>query len=265
MRANDLNRDDLRAATACIESAMRDLGAELLILRQNGLRVSKKPDNSIVTNADLHADRAIQDLLANLTPHIPVVSEESFDSGQKFAEHQVYWCADPVDSTQNYADGGQDFSILVSLIESNRPILGLMYFPAQQLFFAGIDGVGAWKKSGGAPQTEIHCAALTESDVRVVVSSRGHAKPERLSHIIGTRKIASVNRIDGAIKFARIADGQADLYPRFTNLREWDLAAGHAIVMAAGGSVMDISGKPIIYGARADYICPHFFATGKKI
>ena len=247
---------------AAIVEFAENVSRETLRLRDNGLTVTHKSDNSIVTNADFAADRMIGQFLSALTPDIPIISEESPNLFPRQI-HPKYWCVDPIDSTTDYARGGDYFSINIGLIENGRPVLGVLAFPAFDEIYFGSKDMGAHKKNE-AGTNPIHCRD-TGTELNIVVSSQSHGKIERVQPFIGNKTISSVKRYNGSIKFAMIADGRADFYPRFTNLSEWDIAAGDAIITAAGGSVKSIDGEPMLYGNSENYECPHFVARGAPI
>ena len=260
----DSNFERLQEFADSILPIMHSVGVEMLSLRERGLNPKRKPDNSFVTEADLYADRYLAEHIGKVIPNVPIVSEESFIPSAIREQQDIYWCIDPLDSTKNYIDGGKNFSINIALIQNTVPILGLMTFPAMGVSYIGIPGQTANKVTNNGQIEQISAGIFEPAQVRVVVSSLGHSRKDRLEQIIPGIKISDAQRIDGAIKFAHIAEGRADLYPRFTNLSEWDLAAGDAIIHAAGGSVTDIYGQKISYGKNADFSCPHFIAFGKK-
>ncbi|TAH36504.1 MAG: 3'(2'),5'-bisphosphate nucleotidase CysQ [Alphaproteobacteria bacterium] len=243
------------------------LGQELLSLRVAGLKETKKSDNSIVTNADFYSDKILRQHISAMERQIPIVTEETYDADPASAPKgmPLYWCIDPIDATSNFVKGGSYFAINIALISAGKPILGFIHFPALHISYGGIAGHNAWRQNASGRLEIIQAKPYPEKNLRVIVSSHGHAKPERLGAIAPHENIGTVERIDGPIKFAHIAEGRADLYPRFTHLREWDLAAGHAIVMAAGGNIRDTSENEILYGKNADFTCPHFVARGKTV
>ncbi len=242
------------------------LGQELLALRAAGLKEIKKPDNSIVTNADFHSDKILRNHITSMDRNIPIITEESFDADPQSVPKDLrrYWCIDPIDATNNFIKGGSYFAINIALIHGGVPIFGFIHLPALHISYGGIAGNNAWRQNASGSREIIRAQKYPEKNLRVIVSSHGHAKPERLGAIEAAENIGTVERIDGPIKFAHIAEGRADLYPRFTHLREWDLAAGHAIINAAGGTVKDTGASKIIYGQKPDFVCPQFVARGQQ-
>lgn len=247
---------------ARLEPDLRDLGQQIIAMRERGLRISQKQDQSPVTDADHLADRELQKILQATHP-FPVISEESYVPDKALPD--AYWCVDPIDSTKNFISGGDAFSINIALIENSKPIFGILFFPAQNLLAAGGRDLVARQIDGKGHLRELKASLVATGNLRLVVSSPGQGRMERLApYLPSDHSIVAVKRLDGAGKFLHIASGAADLYPRLTHLSEWDLAAGHAIIEAAGGEVTTTTGAEINYGQRLDLRCPHFLAWGKK-
>ncbi len=247
---------------ARLEPDLRDLGQQIIAMRERGLRLSQKQDQSPVTDADHMADRELQKILQATHP-FPVISEESYVPEKTLPD--TYWCVDPIDSTKNFISGGDAFSINIALIENSKPIFGILFFPGQSLLAAGGRDLAARQIDGKGQLRELKASQVATDNLRLVVSSPGQGRMERLApYLPGDHKIAVTKRMDGAGKFLHIASGEADLYPRLTHLCEWDLAAGQAIIEAAGGTVTTTAGTSINYGQRLDLRCPHFLAWGKK-
>lgn len=251
----------LRGIAEKLLPSLAELGRELLRLRDAGLEIREKTDHSVVTNADFFADDFLRGALTSQSVSADYISEES--AAERTAPHSgLYWCVDPLDATSDYTQGGGDFAVNIALIDAGKPVFGLIHLPHKNLFYYGAQGAGAFKISGnGAPQ-----ALQTGANAppwRIVVSSKSHGHAERLAPYI-KGEIASVQRLNGPAKFAMVAENSANLYPRFTRIREWDIAAGHAIVLAAGGTVTDLSGKNLVYGQDPHYRCSEFIARARQ-
>lgn len=255
-------RDLEKLADPLISLALK-AGAEMLRLRAAGLSIEKKSDNSVVTNADKAIDAMLQKEVAAFLPGTAIISEESFDPARhKSQQAGTYWCIDPLDSTKDYVEGGGNFSINIALIREHRPILGMIHLPAKNAAFVGIPGLGCFRTENGLKQ-KVEMRPVPAQGLDVVVSSRSHGSLERLTTHIKSHPIHSVERMNGSYKFCLLAEGRADLYPRFTQIWEWDIAAGDAIIEAAEGRVTDFAGQPLAYGKYADFICPEFLARHK--
>jgi 3'(2'), 5'-bisphosphate nucleotidase len=228
--------------------------------------VHRKRDGSPVTEADLAAEAAIRQDLARVAPALPFVSEEQ-------AEHEAprlgsgggsYALVDPLDGTREFVAGSDEYAINIAIMTDGRPILGIVVAPALGLLWRGIVGQGAeriaFATDGGlSPPQPIHCRKPPPQDW-VVVVSRSHLDARTqayLADLPGARTMAC----GSAIKFGHVAEGSADLYPRLGPVRDWDAAAGHALVEAAGGRVATPEGRPLRYGT-AERVIPGFIASG---
>lgn len=238
------------------------IGREIVALRQTGLEVTRKPDGSPVTNADFWADAACTALLQSIHP-LPVISEESLPPVETPLPTK-YWCVDPIDGTYNYIDQGDLFSINIALIENGVPVFGLLHFPARAITAMGGVDLPSRLYTDVDVFTPLLARIINRQNMVATVSSPSHGKRERLTELLrADDAITEIERMDGPYKFLRIAEGSADIYPRLTELREWDLAAGHAIIEAAGGRLHQLSGEKLLYGQRADWRCPKFVAWGQ--
>lgn len=255
---NAISADRLLSIAESLLPVAAEAGVEMLRLRAIGLQITRKPDNTIVSNADLFADRFLAQHIGPLIPGALYVSEESAERRVQPSSDILYWCNDPLDSSRDFVDGGDSFSINIALINQGMPILGLIYMPGQNIGYIGIPGKGAFVWRNGI-LTPIYVAP-PKSPYRIVVSSHSHGQTERLGQVLNGGTVESVRRMNGAVKFCLVAEGSMDLYPRFTSISEWDIAAGHAIVKAAGGIVTDLQNRELSYGKDLNYLCPHFIA-----
>lgn len=208
-------------------------GRAILAVREAGFRVDAKDDASPVTAADLAANEVLIAGLEACSP-LPILSEEGKAAPWvERREWRRFWLIDPLDGTREFVDGFDDFTVNVALVEEGRPVLGVVHAPASGLSWAGLVGEGAWRWQGSERQA-IHVAPRWPPRV---LASRAHldaATRDWLSAIPGTQ----LERCGSSVKFCRIAEGLADLYPRFSPTCEWDTAAGQAVLEAAGGAVL---------------------------
>ncbi len=231
--------------------------------------VRTKSDNSPVTRADLKSSEIITTKLLELTPGIPVLSEESEMVDYVRRQHwERYWLIDPLDGTKEFIEKTDEFTINVALIENKKPILGVVSVPAKGQVFWGSTSGGVRKKSNGIIQ-EIKTKPLSQKssfDPLIVVASRRH-NLENLSDCLNKlqHKFDNIVKesVGSALKICRIAEGTADIYPRFGPTSEWDTAAGDAILFAAGGQIMSMDFMPLIYNKKS-ILNPSFFAVGDR-
>lgn len=259
---------DRIAARALLEP-LTDLVARAAaaILDVTKIAARNKPDGSPVTQADLAADAIIVDGLKRLRPDIPVVSEERVDAetGPYLAS---FFIVDPLDGTREFIAGHNDYTVNVALVTDGRPLLGVIGAPALGLLWRGIVGVGAERMTLTAEPGErvagrkpIQVRPLPE-DEWIAAVSRSHLD-SRTDAFITQRRGARRLPIGSALKFCRVAEGTADIYPRLSAISEWDIAAGHAILEAAGGTVADSRGQPLRFGQRkGNFAVPEFVAWG---
>ncbi|MCC7271425.1 MAG: 3'(2'),5'-bisphosphate nucleotidase CysQ [Alphaproteobacteria bacterium] len=220
-----------------------------------------KADASPVTLADELADRLIVAALRELTPAVPVVSEETVEtSGPAARGSRRFWLVDPLDGTREFLKRNGEFTVNIALVVDGRPVAGVVHIPVLDEMFAGALGAGATlQRAGGAPAA-IACRPAP-ADGLVVMTSRSHADNAALDVFLRDWPVKERQVAGSSLKFCRIAQGVADLYPRLGPTSEWDTAAGHAVLEAAGGSVRTLDGKPLAYG-KAGLLNPHFLARG---
>jgi len=231
--------------------------AILAIYESSDLGITTKDDQSPVTKADLAAHHVLVTGLSGLTPDIPVVSEEDPDSLKIPQSHSRYWLIDPLDGTKEFIQRNEEFTCNLALIDSNRTIYGWVSVPALALLYHGGQGRGAQRLDCDCSSTDIRCAKPATSTR--VVASKSHLNPETEAFIAAIATPVTLIQAGSSLKFLRIAEGAADLYPRLAPTCEWDTAAAQAILEGAGGSVTQLDGSPVIYG-KSDILNPHFVA-----
>ncbi|MGH7155297.1 MAG: 3'(2'),5'-bisphosphate nucleotidase CysQ [Acetobacteraceae bacterium] len=245
----------LSLAAALAEQA----GDAILAVRVRGFDVLRKEDASPVTAADHAAEAIIVRGLRAATPDIPVIAEEEVAAGKVTVPGDQFWLVDPLDGTREFTAGNDEFAVNVGLVRGERAFLGVVAVPAMHELFGGIVGLGAWKRATGG-ERPIR-ARVPPPEGLTVLASRYHGSQSRLDAFLLGRKVASVINFGSAVKFCRLAEGVADLYPRFGRTMEWDTAAPQALLEAAGGSVQTLDGAPLRYG-KPGWENPHFVCAG---
>ena len=239
--------------------------ATLMFYQQDGgLEVTAKDDDSPLTQADLAADRVIRQALEERVPDIPIVSEEGVDQGDVPQVGDRFWLVDPLDGTKEFISGNGEFTVNIALIEHGQPVAGVVHAPALGMTWAGaIQNDGTAKATFAEvnqPGKPIACRQIPTAGA-TVVASRRHGDPDEMQRFLGGYTIAEQRDAGSSIKFCLVASGQADLYPRFGRTMEWDTAAGHAVLAAAGGRVSDAEGTALTYG-KPGFENPPFIGYG---
>jgi 3'(2'), 5'-bisphosphate nucleotidase len=236
-------------------------GDAIMEVRARGFDVTKKEDRTPVTDADYAAEAEILPALRKLTPGIPVLSEEAAAGGDKprFEENPI-WVVDPLDGTREFVAGGTEFAVCIGLVVNRRPVFGLIHGPAMALTYWTAGATTTLRAKGAGVGTPVSARNIPDAG-HTVITSRFHTKPGRLDQFLGTLEMSERILMSSALKFGLLADGTADIYPRFGPTCEWDTAAGHAILVAAGGSVTTLNGAELGYG-KANCLNPGFIACG---
>jgi len=229
----------------------------------------QKDDGSPVTQADKEAEIFIEKQLKELMPNVPVIGEESYSCGSRpdLSKHDYFWLVDPLDGTRSFIRGGENFTTNIALIHRGEPVLGVVYVPQKEEIYYGYFDSDTNK--GHAYRFYEH--SDNEKAMRTrkvpkqglsVMTSGDHPNDVKHQEFLEDYKVANIIRCASSLKICAIANGKADLYVRFGPTGEWDTAAGHAVLRAAGGDIRDISGKPLRYGEnKDDIINPDFIAA----
>lgn len=227
-----------------------------------------KADESPLTHADIDSHIHLRERLAALTPGWPLLSEES-SAAEKAQRHgwQRFWLVDPLDGTKEFVAGTGEFTINIALVDDHRPVLGVLYVPLQKTAYVGIPGqlAARYTSADGEAwqQQPLAIRPLADDVPLTVLASRRHRSP-RLHSVLdwleARRGPLERDNSGSALKFCQLAEGRGDFYPRFSPCSEWDVAAGQAVVEAAGGSVLGMDGKPLRYNCRNSLLSPHFYA-----
>lgn len=233
--------------------------------RAGDIDVTIKDDNSPLTEADRDAHEIIIAELKEFTPSIPILSEES--DGTSVDERlswSRYWLVDPLDGTKEFIKRNGEFTVNIALINNGAPELGIVHVPVTNISYLGKTGVGAWKVAATGEVDAISIANfdLNQGQVRIV-ASRSH-RGDLLDQLINTLEAklgeAEVVSMGSSLKICLLAEGKADIYPRLAPTSEWDTAAAHAILAAAGGDIVDTEFQALRYNQKESMLNPHFIA-----
>ena len=241
-----------------LADAAREAGEAILRVVRGGFDVESKRDSSPVTEADRAAELIILAALARAAPGVPVIAEEEVAAGRIPAHDDTYFLVDPLDGTKEFVRGGKDYTVNIGLVVGNAPKLGVVFAPATGRLHGGIVGSDAWldEGSGRSPIATRHLA----KDI-AAVASRSHLTQSTIDYLEAAVGSCGYVSVGSSLKFGIVAEGKADIYPRLSPTSEWDTAAGHAILLAAGGRVDAPDGRPLAYGKSA-FINRGFVATG---
>jgi 3'(2'), 5'-bisphosphate nucleotidase len=252
---------DLRqACTSLAESAAR----EIMRIYAGDLGERTKADKSPVTDADQAAELIIAAGLRALTPGVPVVAEEEMAAGEvPKLDGGPFWLVDPLDGTKEFIKRNGEFTVNIALVEKGRPTLGIVLAPATETLWRGAAGLGADKREGDGAFTPI-TTRTPPSQGLTACASRSHAIYSDLDIWFRNNGLTVADRIQAgsSLKFCLIAEGKADIYPRFGPTNEWDTAAGQGVLEAAGGEVVTTDDRPLLYG-KPRFSNPHFIARSK--
>ena len=235
------------------------------------IRVSYKKDRSPLTEADLSSNSYIIKSLFDLDLEIPILSEESLVDWNVRKNWSIYWLVDPLDGTKEFINHNGEFTVNIALIENNEPILGVIYAPALSILYYASKNKGSYKLACDqkinslSNSTQINTSYKKKSEHICIFKSRSHSNEEFENWVKNNFNDYKLIQKGSSIKFCEIAEGKVDLYPRFGPTREWDIAAGHIILIEAGGELKSIDQKKILYNLNESVINPHFIASSKYI
>lgn len=249
----------------------RAAGREIMAIWRRGVVAQEKLDGSPVTIADEQAEALIEAGLAQIAPGVPMVGEEAVASGRAPARDQAWFLVDPLDGTKEFVspDDTGEFTVNIAWIEAGATVLGVVYAPKSgRLYGGGPDG--AWRQlcdpvnaEPCGPREPIHVAERPADQLRCVASRR--FSDDATEAFIQRAGAVERRPVSSSLKFCILAEGEADIYPRLGPTNEWDLAAGHAVLAAAGGGVIQVNGAPLRYRAQgSEFLVPRFVAYGGK-
>ncbi len=242
-----------------VRAIAKQAGTDMMAVYSSAdICVSSKADNSPLTLADLAAHRVIVAGLSKLTPEIPILSEEAADI--PYAERSKwtkFWLVDPLDGTKEFINRNGEFTVNIALIENGVPVLGVVYAPVLDVCYYGAHGSGAFKEHGQSAAQPITAKSTLAGETIKVVASRSHfdARTEAFLENLGNYECISMG---SSLKLCLVAEGAAHFYPRLGLTMEWDIAAAHAVVNAAGGVILNHEGKELRYN-KSDSHNPEFF------
>lgn len=250
------------------KQASIEAGKEIMQVYATDFAVQSKADHSPVTEADARAEKVILTKLRAAMPDIPIVAEEEMSAGLgPDAVGDKFILVDPLDGTREFTKRSGEFTVNIALIEDGLPICGVVYAPPLKKLFYGAHGLGAFEKSVDCETGQRKEAVSVQARIRpetdwIAVASASHRSPET-NEFLEQYPIGEIKSMGSSLKLCLVATGEADVYPRLGRTMEWDIAAGHAVLWAAGGQVETMDGGAFTYG-KAGFENPHFIAWGRE-
>ena len=241
-------------------------GEEILKYYTEDIHITHKDDSSPLTKADLASNKIIMNALQQLDNTIPILSEESLVEWKERKNWTKYWLVDPLDGTKEFIKQNGEFTVNIALIENNKPILGVIFTPVKfDLYFAQ-KNYGSYKINSSSQlinlQEAVKIFVANQSSIKRIIGSRSHSNQTFDSWVNQNFPNSEIVQAGSSLKFCLIAEGAADIYPRFGPTSEWDIAAGHIIVNEAGGRVNTFENTEINYNQKEDLLNPQFYAIG---
>ena len=236
------------------------------------LNISLKENKSPLTQADLESNHVISNSLLKINNNIPILSEESLVDWSIRKNWQTYWLVDPLDGTKEFIKENDEFTVNIALIKNNRPVLGVIYAPASEVIYFSFKNGGSYKlnieevikiENYFDNSFKLQTSTKTKNDTLTVTCSRSHPNDEFEQWLTENIKQFKLIRKGSSLKFCDIAEGKADLYPRLKPTSEWDIAAGHIILIEAGGKLETIYKQEVLYNLKENVINPYFIASCK--
>ena len=243
-----------------------EAGKEILNFYNNDIEVTHKDDLSPLTKADLASNKIILEALTKLNSNIPILSEESLVDWSIRKNWKKYWLVDPLDGTKEFIKKNGEFTVNIALIEDNNPILGVVYVPAKSLLYLAEKNKGSFKTNTKNKLENFEgiqrILVSSQTNRPRVIGSRSHSNATFDNWVKEKFPNADIVQAGSSLKFCLIAEGEADIYPRFGPTSEWDIAAGHMIVNEAGGKIRTFQNDSIKYNTKENIINPEFYAIG---
>ncbi|RXE93505.1 3'(2'),5'-bisphosphate nucleotidase CysQ [Pseudoalteromonas phenolica] len=237
-----------------------EAGDAIMGIYAKDFNVEYKEDESPVTDADLAAHKVIAAGLQQLTPDIPVLSEES--AGIDWTTRQTwnqYWLVDPIDGTKEFIKKNGEFTVNIALIKAGKPILGVVHAPALNVSYLAAEAVGAFKQCDEA-RIELKVTQKANTGLIKVVGSRSHPSPDLAAYLEQFDDVEMVPK-GSSLKLCLVAEGEADIYPRLGPTSEWDTGAGHAVAEIAGATITQVDGSALTYNQKESYLNPYFIVS----
>jgi 3'(2'), 5'-bisphosphate nucleotidase len=261
-RLDDKNLVAFELARICSLAAVK-----IMTVYNSDFEARGKSDRSPVTDADELAEDVILAELGTAFPGVPVLAEESFEAGMRPSTQGAFFLVDPVDGTKEFINKNGEFTVNIALVENRRPTAGCVFAPARERIFLGGRDAWAGKLKAGEPVSADTLERITTrprpAEGLAAVMSRSHVDEQTLA-FAEAQGVANTVSAGSSLKFCLVAEGSADVYPRFGPTKEWDTGAGHAVLNAAGGSVLTPDGGEFLYAKQAaDYLNGPFIAWGR--
>ncbi len=258
----------LQYLTQVIEIA-KVAGVAIMQVYSTDFDVEKKEDNSPLTKADLAAHHCIVSALGQLTPYVPILSEESETIDYETRrEWQQYWLIDPLDGTREFVKRNGEFTVNIALIDRHKPVLGVVYAPATEVLYFATLHHGAYKQTKSNPVQKVH-TRLLDLKRPIIVGSRSHTdqKMQRFMQNLknSTGAIPELISMGSSLKICLVAEGLADVYPKLGPTSEWDTAAAHCVLLEAGGDIVNEAGLTLRYNSKRSLLNPFFFAKSGSV
>ena len=256
----NINEELLKISNISVEA-----GRIILDFYNKNLNITFKADESPLTQADLASHKLITDSIKKITPNTPILSEEEFIEWDLRKKWKKYWLIDPLDGTKEFIKKNGEFTVNIALIENNRPTLGVIYAPvSNELYFAkknfGSFKILTSKQLNTLDNAKKISIKINKTNKVKIIGSRSHSNPILQKWVSKNFNDFQILQKGSSLKFCLIAEGFADIYPRFGPTSEWDIAAGHIILEEAGGKLKSIDNKEILYNEKEDILNPNFFA-----
>lgn len=252
---------DFRLLADALIPVVRKAGAAILGVYDSNFAVLHKEDRSPVTAADRIAEDILVPALRDLTPSVPVVAEEAVAAGDcPQVGKGPFWLVDPLDGTKEFIRRNGEFTVNVGLVSGQVPVFGIVYVPVLDVLYLGCGPGTGFRYIGDAAPEPLRCRVPGPQGL-VVLASRSHTIGGELSAWLSDKSVAEMISAGSSLKFCRVAEGMADVYPRFGPTSEWDTCAGHAVLLAAGGRMTRLDGTPFVYG-KPEFANPGFIASG---
>jgi len=233
----------------------------------NNNEIFIKDDESPLTKADLASNKIIIEELKGIDNNIPLLSEETLVDWNKRKEWNTYWLIDPLDGTKEFIKKNDEFTVNIALIKNNKPILGVIFVPALSILYYASENFGSYKNNCSDllhsldESNKIQVNEKNKSDHLLVIGSRSHSNEDFDQWVKDNVQDYELVKKGSSLKFCHIADGNSDLYPRFGPTSEWDIAAGHIILVEAGGNIKSIENNDIVYNTKENILNPYFIAS----
>lgn len=240
-----------------LAEAAREAGEAILTVVRRGFEVEAKQDRSPVTEADRAAELVVLAALARAAPGVPVIAEEEVAAGRIPAHEDTFFLVDPLDGTKEFVRGGEDYTVNIGLIERGVPRLGVVFAPATGILHGGSTADGAWVEEGEGRRS---IRTRGRGEEMTAVASKSHLNQATIDYLEAAVGACGYISVGSSLKFCIVAEGKADIYPRASPTSEWDTAAGHAVLLAAGGVVDGPDGSALRYGKPA-FLNRAFVAT----